>query len=165
MEAGQMSSSRGPTAPGADEKWYREGARNVMAMVSTYLNFDRTTREAFNFYASVFNTEIMGVMTYGDVPVPEGQPGPTDDMKDLVINIALPILGGHLIMGTDTVEGMGAPKLVQGNGTAICLHPDSKEEADRLFAALSEGGDISMPMADMFWGDYFGSFRDRFGVE
>ena len=136
-----------------------------MAMVSTYLNFNRTTREAFDFYAKVFGTDIIGVMTYGDVPVPDGQSGPSDEDKDLVINISLHILGGHLLMGTDNVEGMGGSKLVQGNGTTICLHPDTRDEADRLFAELSEGGEVGMPMEDMFWGDYYGAFRDRYGVE
>lgn len=135
-----------------------------MAMVSTYLNFNRNTREAFDFYAKVFGTEIMGVMTHGDVPVPEGHEGPSEADKDLVINISLQILGGHLLMGTD-IGGVPGLSLNQGNATIICLHPDSREEADSIFAALSEGGEVSMPMADMFWGDYYGAFRDKFGVE
>ena len=135
-----------------------------MAMVSTYLIFERTTLDAFTFYKGVFGTEFTGVMKHGDVPVPEGNDGPSDEDKDLIINISLPILGGHLLMGSDVPESMGF-KVNQGNATIICLHPDSREEADRLFAELSAGGQVGMPMADMFWGDYFGSFRDKFGVE
>jgi PhnB protein len=142
-----------------------QGSTSAMAMVSTYLNFNRNTLEAFNFYAAAFGTEITGIMKYSDVPVPDGHSGPSDEDKDLVINMSLPILGGHMIMGTDVVEGMGGPPLNQGNGTSICLHPDTREEADRLFAALSDGGSVSMPMDDMFWGDYYGAFRDKFGVE
>ena len=135
-----------------------------MAMVSTYLNFEGTTEEAFNFYASVFGTKIAGIVRHGDVPVPDGQPGPSDELKNLVINIALPILGNHLLMGTDVTPEMGF-QLNQGNNTYVCLHPDSREDADRLFTGLSEGGTIQSPMADMFWGDYWGSFVDKFGAQ
>jgi PhnB protein len=135
-----------------------------MAMVSTYLNFEGTTEEAFNFYASVFGTQITGIVRHGDVPVPEGHPGPSDETKNLVINAALPILANHLLMGTDVTSEMGF-QLVQGNNTYVCLHPDSREDADRLFAGLSEGGTIQNPLADMFWGDYWGSFVDKFGAQ
>ena len=110
-----------------------------MASTSTYLNFGRSTEAAFNFYKSVFGTEFLGIMRHRDVPVPEGQPGPSDEDKDLIINIALPILGGHVLMGTDAPESMGF-KLNQGNNCYICLMPDSRAEADRLFNELSAGG-------------------------
>ena len=135
-----------------------------MAHVSTYLNFDRNTEEAFELYKSVFGTEYSGpIMRHGDVPVPEGNDGPRDEDKNLIINVQLPILGGHLLMGTDSPESMGF-KLNQGNNAYICLHPDTRGESDRLFAGLSEGGQVEMPMTDMFWGDYWGSFTDKFGV-
>lgn len=135
-----------------------------MAQVSTYLNFRRNTEEAFNFYKSVFGTEFLGIMRHRDVPVPEGQPGPSEEDKDLIINIALPILGGHVLMGTDVPESMGF-KLNQGNNVYICLMPDTREESDRIFAALSEGGQVETPMQEMFWGDYYGAFTDKFGVQ
>lgn len=136
-----------------------------MAQVCTYLNFSRDTEAAFNFYKSVFGTEfVSGIMRFSDVSVPEGQPGPSAEDKDLVMNVALPILGGHLLMGTDAPESMGF-KLNQGNNVHITLMPDTREEADRLFNALSEGGSVEMPMADQFWGDYFGSLVDKFGVQ
>ena len=136
-----------------------------MAQTSTYLNFDRTTEAAFTFYKSVFGTEFVnGITRHGDVPVPEGQPGPSDEDKQLVVNVQLPILGGHLLMGTDVPESMGV-KLNQGNNVYICLHPDTRAEADALFAALSDGGHVQMPLQEMFWGDYFGSLVDRFGVQ
>lgn len=135
-----------------------------MASVSTYLTFERQTEAAFSFYKSVFGTEFLGgIMRHRDVPVPDGQEGPGDDLKDLVINVALPITGGHILMGTDAPESMGFT-LAQGNNVAICIHPDSRTEADRLFAALSEGGTVDSPMAEMFWGDYWGYFADRFGI-
>jgi PhnB protein len=135
-----------------------------VAQTSTYLNFERQTEEAFTFYKSVFGTEfINGIMRHSDVPVPEGQPGPSDADKNLVINVQLPILGGHILQGTDAPESMGF-SLTQGNNVYICLQPDTRAEADRLFAALSEGGNVELEMQDMFWGDYFGSFVDKFGI-
>ena len=135
-----------------------------MAQVSTYLNFSRQTEEAFTFYKQVFGTEFLGIMRHRDVPLEEGQPGPSEEDLDLIINVQLPILGGHLLMGTDAPESMGFT-VNHGNNVHICLLPDSREEADRLFAALSEGGEVEMPLTDMFWGDYFGSFTDKFGVK
>jgi PhnB protein len=134
-----------------------------MASVATYLNFTRQTEEAFTFYKSVFGTEFLGVMRHRDVPLAEGQSGPADEDKDLIINIALPILGGHLLMGTDAPESMGFA-LNQGNNVYICLMPDTRGEADRLYAELSAGGQIEMPIGEQFWGDYFASFSDKFGV-
>ena len=135
-----------------------------MARTSTYLNFARSTEEAFNFYKSVFGTEFVGgIARFGDIPAEEGQPEMSDDDKQLVMNVQLPILGGHLLMGTDAPESMGF-QLNQGNNVYICLDPDTRVEADRLFAALSVGGEVEMAMQEMFWGDYFGSFVDKFGV-
>ncbi|MDQ3657925.1 MAG: VOC family protein [Chloroflexota bacterium] len=136
-----------------------------MARTSTYLNFARNTEEAFNFYKSVFGTEfVAGIARFGDVPVDEGQPAMSDDDKRLIANVQLPILGGHLLMGTDAPESMGM-QLNQGNNVYICLDPDTRAEADSLFAALSDGGTVQMPMEDAFWGDYFGSLVDKFGVQ
>jgi PhnB protein len=136
-----------------------------MAQTSTYLNFAGSTEEAFTFYKSVFGTEFVGGITrHGDVPVPDGEPGIGDDDKRLVINVQLPILGGHLLQGTDVPESMGF-RLDQGNNVYLCLHPDTRAEADALFAALSAGGTVQEPLQEMFWGDYFGSLVDRFGIQ
>jgi PhnB protein len=135
-----------------------------MAGVSTYLNFTRNTEEAFNFYKSVFGTEFDGeIMRFGGIPPQEGQPPIAEEDKNLVMHVALPILGGHRLMGTDAPESMGF-ELNQGNNVYISLSPDSREEADKLFGALSEGGNVEMPMGDQFWGDYFGSLVDKFGI-
>jgi PhnB protein len=134
-----------------------------VAQVSTYLNFKGTTFEAFEFYKSVFGTEYSGPITrMGDIQV-EGMPPAGDDTKDLIMNIQLPILAGHLLMGTDTVGEWG-DALVMGNNLSIALHTDSREQADQLLAALSAGGKVEMPMSDQFWGDYYGSLKDKFGV-
>ncbi|MGI8474901.1 MAG: VOC family protein [Thermomicrobiales bacterium] len=135
-----------------------------MAKVSTYLNFDRQTEAAFTFYKSVFGTEFVAEITrMGDVPAQAGLPEMSAEDRQLVMNVALPILGGHLLMGTDILESMGMT-LIQGNNVHISLHPDTRGEADSLFAALSDGGTVGMEMADQFWGDYFGSLTDRFGI-
>ena len=135
-----------------------------MARVSTYLNFARETEEAFNFYKDVFGTEFVdGIHRMGEVPPQEGQPALSDEDKDLVMHVDLPILGGHHLMGTDAPESMGF-KVNSGNNVYINLEPDTRVEADRLFKALSEGGKVEMEMQEMFWGDYFGSCTDKYGV-
>ncbi len=135
-----------------------------MARVSTYLNFNRKTEEAFNLYRTVFGGDFIGGLhRMGDVPAAPGQPAMPDADKQLVMHVELAILGGHVLMGTDAPESMGF-KLVQGNNVHINLEPDSRGETDRLFAALSQGGKVEMPLQEMFWGDYFGSLIDRFGT-
>ncbi|OGD83596.1 glyoxalase [Candidatus Collierbacteria bacterium RIFOXYD1_FULL_40_9] len=136
-----------------------------MSKVSTYLNFKRETEQAFSFYKSVFGGEYVGeIMRLGQVPAQPGQPPLPEEDKNLVMHIELPILGGHSLHGTDAPESMGF-KLNFGNNVYIMLNPDTREETDKLFAALSEGGKVEMPMQDMFWGDYYGSLCDKFGVQ
>lgn len=135
-----------------------------MARVSTYLNFERNTEEAFNFYKEVFGTEFVGdIYRMSTAPPQEGQPEISEDDKNLIMHIELPILGGHHLHGTDAPESMGF-KINFGNNEYIMLEPDSREEADKLFKDLSAGGKIEMEMADQFWGDYFGSVEDKYGV-
>ena len=136
-----------------------------MASVSTYLNFPGNTEEAFNFYKSVFGSEFMGdISRFGDIPPSEDMPPLPEADKNLVMHVSLPILGGHLLMGTDAPESMGF-KLSQGNNVYINLEPDTRKETDRLFEALSAGGTVEQELQDMFWGDYFGSCKDKFGVQ
>jgi PhnB protein len=135
-----------------------------MARVSTYLNFARNTEEAFNFYKQVFGTEFEGeIGRMGDVPPSPDQPPLAESDKNLVMHIALPILGGHMLMGTDAPESMGFT-VNFGNNIYINLEPDTRAETDKLFKALAEGGKVEMEMQEMFWGDYFGSLSDKYGV-
>jgi len=136
-----------------------------MASVSTYLNFPGNTEAAFEFYRSVFGTSFdgAGIMRMRDAPADPAHPRPPAD-DNLVMHVSLPILGGHRLMGTDATESMGF-KLVSGNNVYINLEPDTRAETDRLFAALAAGGQVQMPLQEMFWGDYFGSLVDRFGVQ
>lgn len=136
-----------------------------MARVSTYLNFPRNTEEAFTFYRSVFGTEFTGAIArFGEMPAAPGQPPLPPEDANLVMHIELPILGGHVLMGTDAPESMGFA-VRPGNNVYINLEPDTRAEADRLFVALSSGGKVELPMQEMFWGAYFGSCVDRFNVQ
>jgi PhnB protein len=136
-----------------------------MASVGTYLNFSRETEAAFNFYKSVFGGEFSGeIMRMGQVPPQEGAPAMAEEDKNLVMHVALPILNGHLLMGTDAPESMGFT-VRNGNNSYICLSPDTRVETKRLFDALSAGGKIEMELQDMFWGSYYGISADKFGVQ
>lgn len=121
-----------------------------------------TTEEAFNFYKSVFNTEFSRPVAYVKDMPQEGMPPLSGKEKNAVMHVALPILGGTQIMGTDMLESMGH-KQVEGNNVTINLEPDSKEETDRLFAALSENGSDIANMRQEFWG-YWGCCKDKYGV-
>jgi PhnB protein len=135
-----------------------------MARTSTYLNFESETEAAFLFYRAAFGTEFNGpIARMGDVAPVAGMPELSDDEKNLVMHIELPILGGHVLMGTDTPESMGFD-LTYGDNVHLNLEPDTREEADRLFAALSEGGEIMMAMQEMPWGAYYGACLDQFGI-
>ncbi|TRZ41267.1 VOC family protein [Robertkochia solimangrovi] len=125
-----------------------------------YLNFDGNTEEVFDFYKSVFGGEFLMKMKMSDGPGLDDLP---EDEKNRIMHISLPIGDGIILMGSDIVPSMGH-KLTVGNNVYVSLHPDSREDADRIFNGLSSGGDIEMPMADQFWGDYFGSFADKYGV-
>ena len=136
-----------------------------MSKVSTYLNFVRNTEEAFKFYQSVFGGEFIGgIQRFSDIPPAEGAPPIAEADKNLLMHIVLPILGGHHLMGTDAPESMGF-KVNFGNNVYINLEPDTREETKRLFNALSKAGTVEMELQDMFWGDYYGSCKDKYGVQ
>jgi PhnB protein len=134
-----------------------------MASVSIYLNFAGNAEEAFNRYKQVFGTAFSSpIVRMKDMPPREGATPLPEAEQNKVMHVALPVLGGTLIMATDMLESMGH-KLVEGNNFTISLNPDTKEEADRLFKDLSEGGTDSVAPHDEFWG-YWGTCKDRFGV-
>jgi len=133
-----------------------------MARLNPYLNFAGNTEEAFRFYKSIFGGEFASVVRFKDMPV-EGVQIPKED-ENKIMHIGLPIGKDHVLMATDSLESLGQ-RLVQGNNVHISVQPESKEEADRIFTALSRGGTIEMPIADQVWGDYYGSLKDKFGVQ
>lgn len=131
-----------------------------MTKLNPYLNFGGNAEEAFNFYKSVFGGEFSSMVKFKDMPM-EGMPVSEAD-GDKIMHMALPI-GEELLMASDALESFGQT-VTPGNNSYISVHPDTREEADRIFSALSEGATIEMPIADQMWGDYYGSLQDRFGV-
>lgn len=132
-----------------------------MHTINPYLNFSGNTEEAFNFYKSVFGGEFLAVIRFKDTP--EAGKVPSADVNKLM-HIALPIGKGTVLMGTDALESQGQ-KLKQGNNFHLSIMAESREEVDRLFKNLSAGGKVMVEPADMFWGDYFGMFTDKFGTQ
>jgi PhnB protein len=128
--------------------------------ISPYLNFPGNTEEAMSFYATALGGTLTDIHRFGMIP---GDDMP-EELKNRVMHVGLDLPGGGRLMASDTMEGMGPPH-VAGTNMSISIHPSSREEANRFFAALSEGGTIGMPLEDQFWGDYYGHFTDRFGIQ
>ena len=134
-----------------------------MATVNVYLNFKGNCEEAFNFYKSVFGGEFPYIGRFKDMPPQEGMPALPKDMADKIMHVSLPISKETMLMGSDT-GGEWAPSFIQGNNFSISISAESQQEADRFFNELSKGGKVTMPMNKTFWGDYFGMFADKFGI-
>lgn len=132
-----------------------------MATINPYINFNGNAEEAFNFYKSVFGGEFASVVRFKDLESPEF-PIPENDANKMM-RITLPI-GGNILIANDVPESMG-PVNENENRSKISVSTDSREEADRIFAGLTVGAAIEMPLGDSPWGTYFGMFRDRFGIE
>jgi len=149
----------------AQFKLRKQNKKNNAARACTYLNFPGNTEEAFLFYKSVFKTEFIGkgIQRFGDLPQDANHPPVTDTVKKMVLHVELPITGNHILMGTDAPKEMGFT-LTRGNNMHICIEPETREEAKQIFDELSNGGNITMPLADMFFGSYFGEFSDKFGI-
>jgi len=130
--------------------------------LNTYLTFAGNAEEAFKFYRSVFGGEFRMLTRFKDMPIP-GMTAPKKDENKLM-HIGLPIGKDDELMGSDVLEGFGH-KWVMGNNVAVSIFPDSKEEADRIFKALSADGKIEMPLGNQPWGDYYGGFTDKFGIK
>ncbi len=131
-----------------------------MVTINPYLNFPGNAEEAFNFYKSVFGGELVGLTRYKDTA--DGSKVSEAD-KDKLMHVSLPIGKGNVLMATDAVDSMGW-KLVQGNDFSLSVETESKEEADKIFNGLSEGGKVTLKMGDTFWGAYFGMVTDKFGI-
>lgn len=134
-----------------------------MPSINPYLTFLGNCEEAFNHYKSVFGGEFTYVGRFGEMPPQEGQPPVSDEDKNKIMHISLPIGNGTTLMGSDT-GGEWAPNTIIGNNITISVNADSKEQADRFFNQLSDGGRQTMPMNQTFWGDYFGMCVDRFQI-
>jgi PhnB protein len=133
-----------------------------MKSINPYLNFAGNTEEAFDFYKKIFGGDFAGgIFRFKDTPDAE-KLSKSDQEK--VMHVGLPMGKGNMLMATDALESMGF-KLTFGNNIHLSIETDSKEEADKLFKGLSEGGNVDMSMQDQFWGAYFGSLTDKFGVK
>ena len=128
--------------------------------LNTYLTFNGNCREAFDFYRNVFGGEFSAFQTFGEGP-PDMDMEVPEAIADHVMHVSLPI-GESTLMGSD--NGPGQPDVTMGGNFSVSVSPDSREACDALFAKMADGGSVEMPLAEMFWGDYFGIFRDRFGV-
>lgn len=132
-----------------------------MAKVNPYLNFNGNTEEAFNFYKSVFGTEFIVISRFKDTPQGDSL---SDEDKEKIMHVSLPIGDNIILMGTDTIEAFGQ-KVVISDFFSLAIAPGSIEEANKLFAALTEGGTVTVPLEKAFWGAYFGMLTDKFGVK
>jgi len=126
--------------------------------VCPYLNFDGDCEEAMRFYAAALGGELPEIHRFSNMPSEQPMP---PEVGNRVMHVTMNLPGGAVIMASDTFPGSDR---VVGTNAAISIHPDSRDEADRIFAALSEGAEVTMPLADQFWGDYFGSLTDKYGV-
>ena len=133
-----------------------------MNIVNLYLSFKGNCEEAFNFYKSVFGGEFNYVGRFKDMPPVDGRTAPAAAAEKLM-HISLPISRETALMGSDVIEGF-SPPVAFGDNFSVSIATDSKADADRFFNELSQGGRVNMPMANTFWGVYFGMCTDRFGV-
>jgi PhnB protein len=130
--------------------------------IHSYLNFDGQAEEAFRFYEKILGGTLTEIHRFGSMPQ-QGGFELTPEQKRLVMHVGLQLPEGQMLMASDMLPGMG-PARVQGNNFSISVHPDSRQEADRIFNALAAGGTVTVPIANQFWGDYFGGLTDRFGI-
>jgi PhnB protein len=137
-----------------------------MTQLAVYLNFSRNAESAFLFYKSVFGGEFSrgGIARFGDIPASAGAPPLQETDKNLVMHVELEIPGGYKLMGSDTPEFMGY-NVVKGNNTYIMVEPETRMETKRIFDALAADGSVMQPLEDVFWGSYYGSCTDMFGVQ
>ena len=134
-----------------------------MAKINPYLNFNGNTEEAFNFYKSIFGGEFATVMRFGDMPGCDENEQITEADKEKIMHIALPIGDDDVLMATDALESM-RQDLAEETRFSVSISADSRDEADRIFSGLSDGGKVEMPLGDTFWDAYFGMLYDKFGI-
>ncbi|MDR0417477.1 MAG: VOC family protein [Propionibacteriaceae bacterium] len=121
-----------------------------------YLYFDGNCREALAFYAAVFRAEPQGVMTFGDQPGAD----PASPDADRVLHASLPVFGAN-VMFSDCYGGFPNH---QGNNITLSVGVSDRAEAERVFTALADGGEVTMPLGPQFFSPLFGSLTDRFGI-
>lgn len=130
-----------------------------MTQINPYLNFNGTCEKAFDFYQSVFGGEPE-LSRFSEMPAEEWAT-PVDG--DLIMHVSLPIGDGQILMGSDRPPSMGTVDV--GNNVNVMINPSSSEDGKRIFDALTEGGQVTMPYERTFWGADFGSLTDQFGIQ
>lgn len=134
-----------------------------MAKVNVYLLFNGDCEEAFNFYKNAFGKEFQMISRFKDMPPAVGQAPMNSELSERIMHISLPISNETVLMGSDGGVDWASQYRV-GNNFSVSVSAESKKEADRLFNALSDGGIVTMPMQDTFWGEYFGMLVDKFEI-
>lgn len=132
-----------------------------MPIINPYINFNGNAEEAFSFYKSVFGGEFARVVRFKDLESAEF-PVPANE-ADKIMRIVLPI-GSNTLIANDVPASLG-PVNENENRSKIAVSAQSREEAERIFAGLSSGGAVEMPMGESPWGTYFAMFRDKYGIE
>lgn len=133
-----------------------------MATIHPHINFNGNATEAFAFYQSVFGGELTKIIRFKDVASPEFQVPPEDAEK--LMSIALSFGAGSLLMGNDVPSFMGTTN-ERENRSKIVVNTESKEEAEKIFAGLSVGAEVEVPLSESTPGSYFSMFRDKYGIE
>jgi PhnB protein len=142
---------------------YKSNLNNItMTKLNPYLTFNGNCEEAFDFYKTIFGGEFAYMGRFSEMPEDPEYPVPEEE-KNNIMHIALPIGEGHVLMGSDSGGSWGHDTIV-GNNFSLSLSSASKQEADSLHQKLADGGKVTMPMADTFWGSYFGMCTDKFGI-
>ncbi|MBE8715268.1 VOC family protein [Sphingobacterium hungaricum] len=131
-----------------------------MAVINPHINFNGNAEEAFNFYRSVFGGEFARIIRFKDISTAEFPVAAHEANK--IMHIELPI-GNNTLMANDVPEVLGRVSETE-NRSKIAIRAESREEADKLFNGLSEGGEVEVPIEESNWG-YYGMFRDKFGIE
>lgn len=131
-----------------------------MTHLNPYLIFEDQCEEAFKFYESVFDSKIAFIQKFKDTP--EGVPKPEGE-EEKIMHVSLPIGKNTILMGSDSPSSQGP--VIKGNNVQISVHPESEDEAHKIFDGLSAGGEIFMKMEKTFWGALFGMCKDKFGVQ
>jgi PhnB protein len=133
-----------------------------MTTINPWINFNGNAFEAFTFYKSVFGGEFTKVIHFKDLASPELPVAEKD--ADKIMQIILPIGATSVLIGNDVPEVMGKVNENE-NRSKIQVDLGSKIEVDKIFNALSLGGQIEMPVGNSPWETYFGMFRDKYGIE
>ncbi|HLK30276.1 MAG TPA: VOC family protein [Puia sp.] len=133
-----------------------------MALINPHIMFNGNAEEAFTFYKSVFGGEFTKVFRFKELNIPGAPIGEKEGNK--IMHIALSFGKSNVLTGNDVPDFLGQVNEKE-NRSKISVNADSKEEADKIFNGLSVGGEVEMPIEDSPWGTYFGSFRDKYGIE